>query len=147
MKKNTTIVLLVLLSFGCSENQTSNNNMSEANIKIVQEVFEHFNNHNWEAMANLYIENAEFKDPEYGIEKVKRTRAETVEHYNGLNQMFADIHDEVIAIYPSGDKHIIVEFVSSGTAPDGTTFTLPICTIFTIEGGMITKDHNYYDNF
>ena len=42
---------------------------------------------------------------------------------------------------------MIVEFVSTGTAPDGTKFELPIVSIFTIEEGMITKDWTYYDNF
>lgn len=50
-------------------------------------------------------------------------------------------------MYPSGENHIIVEFVSSGTAPDNSKFELPICTIFTIENGLITKDFTYYDNF
>jgi hypothetical protein len=53
----------------------------------------------------------------------------------------------VIQTYPSGDKHIIVEFVSSGTAPDSSKFELAICTIFTIENGLITKDFTYFDNF
>ncbi|WP_198412578.1 nuclear transport factor 2 family protein [Kaistella antarctica] len=52
----------------------------------------------------------------------------------------------MIQIYPSGNQHIIVEFISRGTAPDNTKFELPICTIFTIENGLITKDFTYYDN-
>ncbi|WP_262892331.1 hypothetical protein ACN9ML_07985 [Dyadobacter endophyticus] len=42
---------------------------------------------------------------------------------------------------------MIVEFISTGTAPDKSKFTLPICTIFTIENGNITQDFTYYDNF
>ena len=42
---------------------------------------------------------------------------------------------------------MIVEFISTGTAEDGSQFELPICTIFTIENGKITKDFTYYDNF
>ena len=147
MKKITLIAIVVLLSISCDENQKNQESKSHANIKIVQSVFEHFNNHDWEGMANLYIENAEFKDPEYGVEKVTRSRASVVEHYTEMNQLFTDIKDEIIAIYPSGDSNVIVEFISTGTAPDGSTFTLPVCTIFTIEKGMITKDFNYYDNF
>ena len=60
--------------------------------------------------------------------------------------MFPDVKDNVIHTYPSGDNHIIVEFISSGTAPDQTKFELPICTIFTIENGLITKDYTYFDN-
>ena len=61
--------------------------------------------------------------------------------------MIPDVKDKVIQTYPSGDNHIIVEFVSSGTAPDNSKFELPICTIFTIENGLITKDFTYFDNF
>jgi len=50
-------------------------------------------------------------------------------------------------MYSSGDKHVIVEFISTGTAPDNSKFELPICTIFTIENKKITKDFTYYDNF
>jgi ketosteroid isomerase-like protein len=57
------------------------------------------------------------------------------------------LKDEVKAVYPSGENHIIVEFISTGTAPDNSKFELPICTIFTIENGKITKDFTYYDNF
>jgi ketosteroid isomerase-like protein len=54
---------------------------------------------------------------------------------------------EVIATYPAGEQHIVVEFISRGTAPDSTKFELPICTIFTIENGKIVKDFTYFDNF
>ncbi len=147
MKKIKLIAVILLLSSSCNENQYNQLDKSGANIKIAESVFEHFNNHDWEGMANLYIENAEFKDPEYGIEKVRKSRASIVQHYTEMNQLFPDIKDEIIAIYPSGDKNVIVEFVSTGTAPDGSMFALPVCTIFTIENGMITKDYNYYDNF
>lgn len=138
---------MVLLSISCDKNSKSQEGASQANIKIAQSVFAYFNKHDWQGMANLYIENAEFKDPEYGVEKVKRSRASIVKHYTEMNQLFPDIKDEIIAIYPSGDTTVIVEFISTGTAPDGSIFTLPVCTIFTIEDGMITKDYNYYDNF
>jgi hypothetical protein len=38
-------------------------------------------------------------------------------------------------------------FVSTGTAPGSSKFGLPICTVFAIEIGLITKDFTYYDNF
>ncbi len=95
----------------------------------------------------MYIEPAEFKDPSLGLGIVKMTRAETVAKYSELNGIFPDIQDKIIQTYPSGDKNIIVEFVSRGTAPDNSKFELPICTIFTIENGKIIKDFSYFDNF
>ena len=98
-------------------------------------------------MANMYKENAEFKDPTLGKGIVKQTRKEIIEKYSELYKIFTDLNDKVIKTYASGENHIIVEFVSSGTAPDNSKFELAICTIFKIENGMITKDFTYFDNF
>lgn len=115
--------------------------------KLVKQYFEHFNNHEWAKMANMYSEVSEFKDPSLGPGIVKQTRQQIIEKYSELNKLFPNLYDQVIQMYPSGDNHIIVEFVSSGTAPDSSKFELPICTILTIENGMITKDFTYFDNF
>jgi ketosteroid isomerase-like protein len=120
---------------------------STENEKFVKKYFEHFNNHDWDKMANMYIEISEFKDPTLGQGIVKQTRKQIIEKYAELNKIFPDLHDKVIQTYPSGENHIIVEFVSSGTAPDNSKFELPICTIFKIENGKITKDFTYFDNF
>lgn len=120
---------------------------STKNEQLVQQYFKHFNQHNWAKMADMYAQNAEFKDPSLGLGVVQQSRAQIIEKYAALSQMFPDVKDEVVRLYPSGDKHVVVEFVSKGTAPDQTTFELPICTIFTIENGLITQDFTYYDNF
>ena len=121
--------------------------MNPKNTELIKQYFTHFNNHDWEKMANTYADPAEFKDPSFGLGVVTQTRAQTIEKYREMSEMFPDLHDEVLQMYPSGDNHLIVEFVSSGTAPDGSTFELPICAIFTIEDGLITKDFTYFDNF
>jgi len=115
------------------------------NTELAKKVYEHFNSHNWQAMADLYSEPAEFKDPSFGQKTVMQTRQQIVEKYKEMEGMSPDIHDDIQAVYPSGDKHVVVEFISSGTFPDGTKWTLPICTIMTIENGIITKDYTYYD--
>jgi len=117
----------------------------EENIRIAKRVYEFFNEHDWEKMAALYAEPADFKDPSFGQETVKQTREQIVQKYRELEEMSRDVRDDVLQVYPSGDEHVIVEFISSGTAPDGTKWTLPICTIFTLENGQITKDFTYYD--
>ena len=98
-------------------------------------------------MANMYAEISDFKDPSLGLGEVKQSHQQIIEKYSQLQQMFPNLKDEVLQMYPSGDKHMVVEFLSTGTAHDGSTFVLPICTIFTIENGKITKDFTYYDNF
>lgn len=140
-------VIFILTTITACNNLKTNSMGSTDNEKVVQKYFEFFNSHDWTKMASLYSETADFKDPSLGQGIVKQTRQQIKDKYSELNQAFPDLHDRVIQIYPSGDKFIIVEFVSTGTAPDGSKFELPICTIFTIENGVITKDFTYYDNF
>ena len=137
----TALIVLTLLS--C--NQPKEN--SSENEKLIKQYFEHFNKHDWDKMAAMYSDTAAFKDPSLGQGIVKQTKAEIVKKYDQLSQIFPDVKDEVVSVYPSGDQHIIVEFVSTGTAPDSSKFELPICTVFKIENGLITQDFTYFDNF
>ena len=97
-------------------------------------------------MANLYSEKAEFKEPASGMVAHQKSKDMIIKEYSELQNQFPDVQDSVVAVYPSGDKNVIVEFVSKGTLPDQSKFELPICTIFTIENGKITKDYTYFDN-
>ena len=145
MKNIIPVVILFITLFTSCNNK---NVMSATNNeKLVKQYFEHFNNHQWVKMANMYADTAEFKDPSLGQGIVKQTRQQTIDKHSELHKIFPDLHDNVIQTYPSGENHIIVEFVSTGTAPDNTKFELPICTILTIENGLITKDFTYFDNF
>lgn len=146
MKKLLTFIFAILFLAACNNPKQKTMAKSD-NEKLVQQYFEYFNKHDWTKMANMYSEISDFKDPSLGRGIVKQTRQQIIEKYSELNKIFPDLHDEVIQIYPSGDRHIIVEFISSGTAPDNSKFELPICTIFTIENGVITKDFSYFDNF
>jgi steroid delta-isomerase-like uncharacterized protein len=133
---------LAMISCQKSENQP----VGAENIAVVKQMYEHFNKHDWSAMAAMYTDTASFKDPSFGKTAVPQTQQQTAQKYKELSKTFPDLKDNIVAIYPSGNKHVVVEFVSSGTAPDGSKFELPICTIFTIENGKITQDFTYYDN-
>lgn len=136
--------ILFWMMISCSD---SPKKIQDVNVKLVENYFKLFNEHQWSQLSEMYVENAEYKDPSFGTEIIKQTKKDFVKKYTELNQIFPDLQDKVVNIYPSGDKNIIVEFVSTGTAPDQSKFELPICTIFTIENGKITKDFTYYDNF
>jgi hypothetical protein len=114
-------------------------------IELVKQYFDYFNKHDWVNMASMYEEVSDFKDPSLGKEIVKQTREDIIKKYSGLNNMFPDLHDEIIQIYES-DNDVIVEFISTGTAPDDSKLELPICTIFSFKNGKIIKDFTYYDN-
>lgn len=146
MRQLTTFIFATCMLISCN-NQPVSNNATTKNEELVKQYFEHFNHHDWTKMANMYADSSEFKDPTLGKGIVKQTRQQIIDKYSALNQIFPNIHDQIVQLYPSDDKHIIVEFISSGTAADNTTFELPICTIFTIEKGIITKDFTYFDNF
>ncbi|WP_374439861.1 nuclear transport factor 2 family protein [Epilithonimonas sp.] len=139
-----TALFISVMTTGCNNCDSKDKSTNE---QFVKKYFQLFNQHQWKALSELYADNAEFKDPSLGKGTVKQSRQEFVRKYSELNQMFPDLKDEIKTIYISGDNNVIVEFVSTGTAPDKTKFELPICTIFTIENGKITKDFTYYDNF
>jgi len=147
MKAIKILVSGIILSSMLMSCDKSNDKIQSENEKLIRNYFELFNKHQWKALSEMYVENAEFKDPSFGNGIVKQSKAEFVKKYAELNQVFPDLKDKVLQVYPSGDKNIIVEFVSTGTAPDQSKFELPISTIFTIENGKITKDFTYYDNF
>lgn len=140
------ISALFVSTIGCGTGTNSGQETMEKNISIVKDVYRHFNAHDWRAMAALYSDSAEFKDPSFGTGIVRQSRRQTEEKYAALQRMFPDLRDDVVQIYPSGTDHVVVEFVSSATAPDGQRFTLPICTIFELRNGIIVKDFTYYDN-
>ncbi len=148
--KNLIIFCAVLTTalISCDNQKTKEKTTSATeNVKLVSQYFEHFNNHEWVKMTKMYADTTDFKDPSLGQGIVKQTRQQTIDKYSQLSKIFPNLHDQVVQIYPSCDSHIIVEFVSSGTAADGTKFELPICTILTVENGLITKDFTYFDNF
>ncbi|WP_353719401.1 nuclear transport factor 2 family protein [Dyadobacter sp. 676] len=148
--KHLFIFIITLLTLACQPKETNRREpatTNSGNEKLVKQYFEHFNKHDWRQMAAMYSDTAKFKDPSLGEGIVDQTHEQIIRKYGELQQMIPDVRDSVVAIYPSSDKHMIVEFISTGTAPDKSRFALPICTIFTIESGKITGDFTYYDNF
>lgn len=80
--------------------------MNTENVELIKAYFEHFNNHDWKRMAEMYTETADFKDPSLGQGIVKQTRQETIAKYEQLNAIFPNLHDEIVQIYPSGNEYI-----------------------------------------
>ncbi|WDT67256.1 nuclear transport factor 2 family protein [Cloacibacterium sp. TD35] len=148
MKKILLFIAMTSL-FSCKQSEekmVSIKETSSENEKIVKQLFVHFNNHDWEKMADLYTENPEFKEPTSGMKPHVKSRNQIVKEYTELQKQIPDVNDSLIAVYPSGKDKVIVEFIASGTLPDKSKYQLPICTIFTIENGKITKDYTYFDN-
>lgn len=139
------LFLSVFLLSSCAVNDRTMDEQQKKNIAVAQSLFDHFNKHEWGAMAELYADSALFLDPSFGTTPVRQSRRQVEEKYAQLNTVFPDIRDDIQFIGPVGNDRVLVEFISSGTQPDGSKMTLPICTIFTIEGSKIVKDFTYYD--
>lgn len=148
MKYTALLTVFSLIAISCQQSKpiAVEQDHSAANKAIIEQYFTHFNNHDWQKMVAMYIAQPEMKDPAYGLKNVKMSHNEIVKKYSELQKMIPDVQDRVVAMYPS-ENHVIVEFESSGTGPDGKKFSLPICTIFEIKDGKISKDLTYYDNF
>ncbi|RXK49882.1 nuclear transport factor 2 family protein [Aquirufa rosea] len=145
MKKHLAILVINLAIFCACQGPVQKS--QEASKALIEQYFKLFNQHEWKALAAMYADTAIFKDPTFGMKPIKKSRAQFVEEYTALSKTFPDVHDQVINIYPSGEHHVTVEFVSTGTGPDQKKFELPIVVIFRIEQGKIVEDFTYYDNF
>jgi ketosteroid isomerase-like protein len=141
MKQAIAGCLLALSLHACSDKPRRPDNEA-----LVRRCFALFNQHDWEGMAALYADTAVFKDPSLGPGLQRQTRAQTVAKYRNLQKELPDVHDSLVQLYTAGPQHVVAEFVSTGTLPDGSRLQLPICTVFTIQNGQIVADHTYYDN-
>lgn len=108
-------------------------------------MFEAFNAHDWKAMTALYADDADYLDPSYGPDYVRMTKADIISKYNEMQALFPDLHDEVVGIYPSGNK-VVVEFIATGSSGDSLAFRLPIAAVLTLQNGKIIRDATYYNN-
>lgn len=139
--KNIYLYLLALTAcIACSPSD----NVQQQNVALTNKMFEAFNKHDWQAMASYYTNDALFLDPSFGKDYVTKTQQETAAKYSELQKMFPDLHDEVVGIYPSGDK-VTVEFIATGTMGDSISFKLPIASVLTFKDGKIIRDATYYD--
>ena len=64
--KSASFLLVILALVACGPSGVDQS-ASAANEKIVRQLFDHFNKHDWKAMAELYTDPAEFKDPSFGL--------------------------------------------------------------------------------
>jgi hypothetical protein len=149
MQTKLTFVAMAILMLSCTlpekkVDEHAVTNKDDDHIALARKMFDAFNQHQWQVMANYYSDSALFLDPVFGKTYIKQSRSQTVEKYALLQRVFPDIKDEIVAMYPSDNK-VIVEFISTGTLASGELFQLPIITVLTFENNLIVKDATYYD--
>jgi ketosteroid isomerase-like protein len=137
--KHAKLFILALFISSCAPDD------EKKNIEVATQLFTAFNAHDWQKMNSFYSPDADYLDPAYGLEYVKKSSSEIVEKYNELEKMFPNVHDEVKGMYAVGDK-VTVEFIATGSSGDSIKFKLPICAILTFQNGKIIRDATYYDN-
>ena len=147
--------LLIIISFNCACTEKNKDTQSaktfaivedSTNIKIALQLFDHFNKHDWQNYASLYIDSAKFLDPSFGKNEIIQSKEQTIRKYSELQKLIPDIKDNLISVNAAGNNTVIVEFISTGTLPDKSNLYLPICTVLKIESGKIIEDHTYFDN-
>jgi hypothetical protein len=135
MKKSVYLVAMILTA--CTSPQTSTSSEAEETRRVAAAIFEAFNAHDWDRMESYYADSVQLQDPAYPGGKTGKA---------GMTSFYAsvpDIHDAVQNIYVQGNI-ACVEFISTGTM-NGQKFSLPICTVLTIENGLVIRDNSYYD--
>lgn len=133
MKKFLCVAAFALCACTTAQTPTEKHQTGE----IAAAVFEAFNAHDWERMESLYADSVRLQDPAFP--GVKTGKLGLTDFYRSV----PDIHDEVKNIFVEGNV-AVVEFVSTGTIND-QKFSLPICTVLTIENGLVVRDNTYYD--
>ncbi|MEN9638628.1 MAG: hypothetical protein RLZZ262_496 [Bacteroidota bacterium] len=147
-KHYSSIFFMILLA-SCQEQTKKNEVIAPRQVDPAKgrALFEAFNAHNWNAMADKYDADALFMDPALGVYPVHQSKDSIVAKYTQLQAMCPDINDSLVAVWPCDSNKLVAEFVSKGTLPDGSILRLPIVSILTYRNGLIISDHTYYDNF
>jgi ketosteroid isomerase-like protein len=139
MKNALVVAALAIIVISCSPSA------EKQNKETATQLFAAFNAHDWKKMNSLYSIDADYLDPAFGSDYLKKSTDEIVQKYGDMEKMFPNIHDEVKGMYASGDK-VTVEFISTGSSGDSIKFRLPICAVLTFQNGKIIRDATYYDN-
>lgn len=137
------LLMGLLLLLGCAEKKDPQAAIATANLKKATAMFEAFNQHDWNKMASFYAADAKFLDPSYGMDWVRKNKADLMANYAAMQKASPDIKDQISAIFAADDK-VSIQFASSGTTK-GHQWTLPISTILTFKDGKIINDATYYD--
>src|SRR5688500_4110821 len=131
----TILYLGALLLLACGTQDASKD--TDETLRTAKAVVDAFNKHDWEKMESLYADSVKLEDPAYPGGKTGE--AGMTDFYPAV----PDVYDSVRNILVQGNT-AVVEFVSTGTI-NGDKFSLPICSVLTIENGLVVSDRTYYD--
>jgi steroid delta-isomerase-like uncharacterized protein len=138
------LMLLALVSIGLSANGQPSS--------LIEAHFKAMSIHDINAIALGYTDSAEVYSPNW--EGAKKGRAGITEVYSRYFKSTPDLSFSVDRVILAGE-HVVVEYTQSGTLsdPEGSSptymkdkkYTLKCCAIFTINGGKIAHETDYFD--
>jgi len=137
----------IIAQTACNLDDKPGLKIQEQNMLTAKIYFEQYTNHDFKKIADLCSDTFEFKDPYSGQGIAKQNRLQTMAKHKKLPELTPGMRGDVMHQNSSNDNYIIVKFVSSGSAPDGTKWKFSLCTIFTIENGKIIKGYTSFDNW
>ncbi|GAA4451786.1 hypothetical protein GCM10023189_14160 [Nibrella saemangeumensis] len=104
--------------------------VQQQNIRVVRQLQAGLNQHDWAGVSQLYAERVRYKGPHTRYQEVEQTPGEVVAAYRGY-------HLEITQLYAAYEHHVVVEGRLSQGSPR------PVCMIYTIENGRITRQYTY----
>ncbi|GAA4415041.1 hypothetical protein GCM10023187_45190 [Nibrella viscosa] len=104
--------------------------VQQQNIRVVRQLEAGLNRQDWAGVARLYAERVRYKGPHTRYREVEQTPGQVVAAYRGY-------HLEITQLYAAYEHHVVVEGQLSHGPPQ------PVCLIYTIENGRITRQFTY----
>ncbi|QQL51270.1 nuclear transport factor 2 family protein [Mucilaginibacter ginkgonis] len=138
-------IALALTTSACVHTSGYDEYQTAKNRETINQFFDAFNKHDFKLMSSYYADTAKFLDPSLGKDFVSQSHAQTTAKYTQLAGMFPNLKDSLTNTIAKDDQ-VITQFISTGTAADGKSFNLPICTVFKLKDGKIISDATYYDS-
>lgn len=108
---------------------------------LIQRYFECLNTEAWEAMGQIWHEDAELRA--VGA-RPRRGREEVVDYFRNLFNPWPEHRDEATRVVVAGSV-ATVEVSFTGTTADGRTVSFDAVDVFDIEDGLIKRLSNWYD--
>ena len=127
----------------------------EDNLRLVNDLYDAFNNEDWDTLFSLHSEDHLRFDtnrakPMKGLDPYR-------EYVVGFSEAFPDLHIEVIRAFGQGDM-VCDEHITSGThqgpmkssdgsiiPPSGKSFSVRNCHIYKIKDGKVVETWRYLD--
>ena len=111
-------------------------------VRIVQQKFQAFNNHDVTAIEHIYAADATLRSPDYPELSGNARIADT---YRRIFDAIPDAKDDIEHIDRAADR-VYVQFLLTGHLKNvEKPISVPIISVYTVRHGSIVADTTYYD--